>query len=853
MVPHSPSSARDKLSKLLCTTALATTVLISGGTAPTQAVAQEACAPEGGTYYLHEEIGSPIDEEITRAIDICYERLSGQTRAHGIDSRDWSGENALIVRGTIDVRSNASDDQTAGDAYADARGIYTSDWGGDSNLLINESQITASARGGVNSGAGVTKSFGIYTENWDGVDNALLNFGNISTSVSGGSGPNANEAHGIRMGEWNGEYSYFENWGNIELSGEGADGSLGSGAGVVSGFISNQGMNAEWNVLLNYGDLTGEVYGGDDAANGTSIGILRGINLSNYASTGANIYVGNWGDMTIHAQGGDDAGGDSYTDAAGIVFKAVGESTENFAIENYGNIDLTSISGTNSEGFNNAFAYGLRTNNLDASELAIIANYGEIKAHAADDSSDATRSYGIAFGATNENAYIVNTGNIEVTADSVNGRAVGIGTFGLNGAFNGLVYNTGKIVARGTGGSEGYAIYLGPSSVEPEAVLSSDGNVPSVYLSTQGFLEGQIVVGGQALIIDNNNESGSVHWTVRDDTVEGDPNWTKLDNVFYSVEGLSAATFDTSMASAQSAIIGAAASAGLAHEAGLDTTGDWDVWGTVVGGNLDTDGSERGTLDTSTDYGGIVGGVAGQLNGSNLALSLSLGGVRGDTSIESQWMNSYESTSDTIFAGASATYAAGPLKTTFGIRGGATNFDHTRSINNNLTEGGIDTVSADQDTSWLQLSGGAEYALLQEDSQTATAFARVSHLIINQEGYSESGPDGAATATVGDLETTNTRAEAGLKLSQATETGSLTGMISLFGTQEGGDDALSVSMLGDNRSISIASRDDFGFAFGLGYEAAIMETATLTAGLNLETTRDGDRTASLNLGISYQF
>ena len=887
---NQPSNLTSCFSRLLCTTALVASSLFVGvlgsslaNAGPTTPVSAICETGTGAIWFVQDEL-NPEGVELDVDIEGCHEPTSGQGYLSGLwTGDDWSAnENALTINGTIDVRANAPDGQAI-DGDAETRAIHAERWSGITNTLINHAEVTAASHAGVGPGGGTAKSFGIYTGNWDGQSNSLFNYGNINSTVTGGSGVNANEAHGIRMGQWNGAENYFENWGNITLSGS----AIGNGTGnadSVNGFISTQGMNGAENVLKNYGNLYGTAFGGHDAG-GSAVAVMRGINLANFDSSGASTLVENWGDIDIWAQGGDNAGGDSYATAAGIQFRSVSDTTEEFAFVNYGNMDLTSISGLNGGGFGDAWAFGMRTNALNATEYAVLANIGQMNVLAQSDyAAGPTRAYGLTFGNANENAIIYNAGIIDVSVDAPNGRAVGMGTWGGGGAFNGHMRNDGKIVARAMGGAdgEGYVVYLG--AVSAEQVVDEFGveNLPSVELSTQGFLEGRIRVGGQTLFVDNELSSASVHWTAEDTT--GLPTWGSFEGqgvVFYSEDGLSAATFDNSLLAAQNTIVAHIAGIGVATEAAqltaalMGATGaayplaaDKETapsrqaklrfWGGGYYGELELDGSERGINDSSTKYSGTVVGLVTGLNEMELpmktALGLSFGALTGDSEAEgTRWMGRPESEFNSYFLGASVAASKGPLQTRLGLRVGMTEYDHERNVNNNLVYGGIETAEGNQDVRWLLLSGGIAYNLDTINNIMFTPFANVSHFMARQEGYSESGIDSAAT--VEDRDTTMTRVEIGLRGAMPIGgTGlSATGTVKAFSNFESGDSSVSMSILDDTNDDTLTQTDTRGVSVGMGLSHQFSELASFSSGIELVKTNVGDTSYTGRVLLSIKF
>jgi outer membrane autotransporter protein len=246
----------------------------------------------------------------------------------------------------------------------------------------------------------------------------------------------------------------------------------------------------------------------------------------------------------------------------------------------------------------------------------------------------------------------------------------------------------------------------------------------------------------------------------------------------------------------------------------------------------------------------------------NGALSLSFGALTADTTLDSRWMRSQEISSNTVFVGLAAATSSGPFQTSLGLRAGYTGFNHERHVNNNLVFGGIETAQADQNSYWLNLSGDVGYRILVSDAATLTPFARIDHLTAEHDGYTETGI--ASAATVAEQQSNLTRAEVGLRAAYQLQLpnsgdssnggGSLHGSVGLFGNREGGDEAVSLSLLGQSADIALARiNDDSGIRISLGYDTALSGQTSFSAGTTYTATESGDTDITANLALRMRF
>ena len=888
---------KSRLSGLLGTTALVTAALFSGVVVPNSAQAQLVCQ-NGATSTPGVDAKNPVDEELDGDFVACDAQATGHSdNAFGVDAGTWNSvDNSLTVRGTINAEAIAEDGQTQG-ADAEVRGIRSLVWSGESNTLINYATIDVMAQAGTSdTDQGTAKAFGIYTEEWNGTAfNSLINYGDINAISSGGYA-NATGRHtvayGIRTGHWNGDNNYLENHGDIYFNVTRPDGSF-KDSFVSGNGIEVQAMNGVTNFLINYGDIYGRVEAGADAA-GRSYAFARGLHLQNDESTGENIYVENWGNMNLLAKGGDNAGGHYYAEVAGILHEGTDPNgaTKQFSIQNYADMDLTAISGDTGVGYGEAYAYGLRAERLNASEFALLANHGTIKVLAQDETPSAdTRSYGISFDIVGSTGVILNTGVIETLVDSPDGRSVGMGNWNTSNTanfpsvFDGHMRNEGKIVARVSDAGDAFAIRLGEMSdvqdVDPDGLV----NVPSVELATQGFLEGRILTQGQTIFVDNAYSGGSVHWTVED--VVGAPVWgTGNGQVFYSADGLSAATFDRSLMLAQNQVTSFASRFGRDAEArqltmalgqkteleqeteeaqstsenaisDLYIASDvWRPWVVASAGLLERDGDDDESSNSAT-FAGLNAGLVKQVNFGfvqDAALSFSFGLLAGENELNTdhRWLKASESEFDSYFAGVALMDQIGPWQANMDLRFGQTSFEHNRSINNNLVFGGVETANGSQDATWFSASGKLGYDLLSNSKRRLAPFVAFDHVFADFDGYTETGS--ASNATVASSTSQITRVELGVDASQQFQHGGLlSASIGLFTSFSSGDDTVELTLLGDTQDYIVDLADDTGVRMSLGYDYAISQRISLNSGLNLSRTSSNDTEMAGNLGLNMKF
>jgi hypothetical protein len=220
-------------------------------------------------------------------------------------------------------------------------------------------------------------------------------------------------------------------------------------------------------------------------------------------------------------------------------------------------------------------------------------------------------------------------------------------------------------------------------------------------------------------------------------------------------------------------------------------------------------------------YGGMIG--ADFAARPDLRTGLFLGGGKTRTGID---LNQGGADSDLLFAGAYARYDIGASFLHGAIQGGSSRNTTTRTINNNLVAGGIETASASFNGWYVspELTFGHRFALgqLADATYTLTPSARLRYLYGAFDGYTETGT--TAPLTVGE-QTANTVEERGeMKLTRSVAFGptsqlstSLSGGV--LGTQRVGSSTVNAALLGQAIPFATPGQANVWGGFGgLGLE-----------------------------------
>ncbi|WP_194462784.1 autotransporter domain-containing protein [Bradyrhizobium sp. CCBAU 53340] len=220
-------------------------------------------------------------------------------------------------------------------------------------------------------------------------------------------------------------------------------------------------------------------------------------------------------------------------------------------------------------------------------------------------------------------------------------------------------------------------------------------------------------------------------------------------------------------------------------------------------------------------YGGMIG--ADFAARPDLRTGLFLGGGKTRTGID---LNQGSTDSDLLFGGAYARYDIGASFLHGAIQGGSSRNSATRTINNNLVAGGIETASASFNGWYVspELTFGHRFALgqLADATYTLTPSARLRYLYGAFEGYTETGT--TAPLTVGEQTASTVEERGEVKLTRSVAFGptsqlstSLSGGV--LGTQRVGSSTVNAALLGQAIPFATPGQANVWGGFGgLGLE-----------------------------------
>ncbi|WP_027523664.1 autotransporter outer membrane beta-barrel domain-containing protein [Bradyrhizobium sp. Ec3.3] len=220
-------------------------------------------------------------------------------------------------------------------------------------------------------------------------------------------------------------------------------------------------------------------------------------------------------------------------------------------------------------------------------------------------------------------------------------------------------------------------------------------------------------------------------------------------------------------------------------------------------------------------YGGMIG--ADFAARPDLRTGLFLGGGKTRTSID---LNQGGADSDMLFGGAYARYDIGASFLHGAIQGGGSRNTTTRTINNNLVAGGLETAVASFNGWYVspELTFGHRFALgqLADATYTLTPSARVRYLYGAFDGYTETGT--TAPLTVGEQTASTLEERSEVKLTRSAAFGpmnqlstSLTGGV--LGTQRIGSSTVNAALLGQAIPFATPGQANVWGGFGgLGLE-----------------------------------
>ncbi|MGJ4893348.1 autotransporter outer membrane beta-barrel domain-containing protein [Bradyrhizobium sp. HKCCYLRH3099] len=280
---------------------------------------------------------------------------------------------------------------------------------------------------------------------------------------------------------------------------------------------------------------------------------------------------------------------------------------------------------------------------------------------------------------------------------------------------------------------------------------------------------------------------------------------SRIDDAFAAMSGLSAY-----------------ASPGMAYKNPTVVYGDGSaVWGRGFGGQRIQ--QQDGVLPRTTNlfYGGMIGGD--WQAGSGLRLGAFLGGGQTRSSAD---FNFGTTNADLVFGGAYARYDLGASFLNAAVQAGGSRNTASRTINNNLVAGGLETAAANFNGWYVspEATFGHRWGLgsLGGATYTLTPSFRLRYLYGSYAGYTETGTTAPLTVNGQTVSLLEERGE--MKLTRSvvfapTDVLSTSITAGLLGTHKVGSNTVNASLLGQAIPFAIPGQSNVWGGFGgLGLE-----------------------------------
>jgi hypothetical protein len=773
---------------------------------------------------------------------------TAEASAYGISV--FTVDGALTNGGTIDVTATANGTATDG-IYAYAYGIETG-FVGVLGSITNDGSITvaATADGTAINDSIYASAYGMELSTIDGtvsnggsidvqatatgfgatglyvfaygieastVNGSLTNDGSI-TVVATASGTATNgslyaTAYGMEMSRINGTVS---NGGTIAVT------ATASGFGATGLYVSAYGIEASTvnGSLTNDGSITVIATAEGDASSGSIYATAFGMELSDINGT-----VSNGGSINVQAtaNGSGTAGVSAW--AYGIEADGVGVLG---SVTNDGSIMVTATANgtaTNDDIF--ARAYGMV---LFATNDGTLDNNGSISVSAVATGSGSTAgtasAFGMEMGTVSGTGSVSNTGSIIVSAEASNDNllapstslAVGIDIDTLNGS----LFNSGVVMASVANDGEAFAV----------RVLAGTGDAE---FTTEGFFAGRLRLLNDDVTVRSVADTGSVYWTFEDrlpDSVTiDDANGPTL---YYDAVNNIVATVEPANLAFSGQIAGELADMGAdtvaALLAGTPATGavvfqntmatsspmmGGGMTGFVQGDYLSRQVDDAAGRELDFDVAGLTAGFVGQMQ-NGLGYGVTLSGVNADGSVRTGAGADRVDTNGVVL-GVYGNADLGAASMTFGATFGMLSNDGRRSVNDNLAPGGVSTVDASYDSTFVSPSIELSYAI-QSGAATIRPHMGYRYTRLNVDGFTETG--GGAAATFGSRDVDVSDFTIGADASMAYGGGVLTGSAEIL-RRNVSDDGANVAIFGIGGSTASASTDFTALNLGIGYGVAL--------------------------------
>ena len=455
-------------------------------------------------------------------------------------------------------------------------------------------------------------------------------------------------------------------------------------------------------------------------------------------------------------------------------------------------------------------------------------------------------------------ATVTNSGSITITgtgADArgihvlTNGRVTNSGSISLTGSTgsagivvdNGsTVTNTGRVTTVGTG-VEGITVSGAPDAITvTNSGLVSAAQASAIMMGTNGtlnlqapsFIAGQIDLGTNTIVNIETGASHSVFWDLSTGTMNGGvPNFSGPLPVFYNSGSRQVATFDpTGLAGSVHQLgemAGLFANLGDVRASGFDdvqvsthgaapedarysqSAASRQFWVSGLGGYARYDATNV-TLEHTSTLAGAAAGYSLPAFG-NWAFGVMGGYLNTKIEAESRFADSQDVRSDILFAGLKGAAAFGGLHTGMGAVLGYGWHDGKRTINSNLSSGGLATANYSNKSILFSADVSAGYDLAMAHGWVVTPSIGGNYAVQQFDGYTETGNSGA-NATVGSHSASVVQANAEIAVSREIAELDLSMRLGYLTRQSVGDENVSVTLLAQSSSVGFGDTDlDAGY------------------------------------------
>lgn len=712
--------------------------------------------------------------------------------------------------------------QNDGNTFNGGDSLTITDTG--SITITNNDAIISAVDGNTVSNAGSISTTGSFFEGMDLLNNnTVSNSGSISTT--------GNSAIGVNVLNVN----TIGNSGSISTTGNNASGISANDNNAIdnSGLVSTTGDEAygidveDVNTIGNSGSIstTGARAFGVRARDNNKIDNSGSISTTAIDANGINALDNN----TIGNSGSISTNG---TSAIGI------NARNGDTISNTGSISTTGVD-----------AIG-----IDVINLNTISNFGMISTTG----NSASGINGI------ENNTISNFGTISTA---------GIGASGVSVFDNNTINNSSSISTSGTG-ADGILAHSFNTVTNSGSVVSAQadsfsftGADNTLNLLAPSFIGGRIDVGANATVNITTGPSHSVLWDFSTGTLNGGLlNINGTVPYFYNSTTQQFATFDpTVFAASSDHLAGVSGMLSGVMQGRLERDGSVSngsnlnafaaadgqtklskrideafsegsssyapdtssIWLSALGARFNYDGTSTTNEREITNWGVAAG--YDWMHSGDLKLGVMGGYLEGSLDANSGFANTYNNETSGFFAGVYGRKTIDNYFIDFALTGGSSEHLDSRFVNDNLAPLGVSYANGSYNGYWLspEIAIGAHYDA--GDGWTNSPSARLRYASQWLDGYTESGPS-AANAVVGDRQAAIGEASIEWAATKSFDMGTATLRIGYQYQTSLGDDASSVTMLGQTKSIASFSEDRNAVYFGANTNFQLSDTMNLELG-----------------------